>query len=241
MHALPDTLCLANLAQHMLPIEGGVFERGSDESIHTIQLDNFELCRYPVSQQLWYEVMGKTPDELYFQNPHRPVERVSWDDISQEFLPALREKTGIPDYCLPTEAQWEYAARGGKCRTPDYRFSGSEAVKEVAWYDDNSFGETQPTGLKRPNSLGLYDMSGNLWEWCQDWYARDYYESLVDPFGNQPAVNPTGPEHGDRRVVRGGSWYINDHDSRVANRVSNSPLYRYSSLIGFRLCRYSAR
>ncbi len=255
LHLL-QPLSLSNLEGHMVFIEGGTFEMGYESyldnanPIHKVQLDDFYLCRYPVSQQLWYEVMGENPEELMFENPHRPVERVSWEDIEERFLPVLREKTGIRDYGLPTEAQWEYAARGGKYRQThvglpasekvDYPYSGSDHLKEVAWYDDNSYQETLPVSLKRPNQLGLYDMSGNVFEWCQDWYDWDYYQTLKDQYGNRPAPNPTGPETGSSRVVRGGSWDINTYNSRVSYRNSTHPYLRYS-LIGFRLCRYTAR
>ena len=251
MLQLPLTLCLANLDQHMVPIEGATFEMGGEgyqaKPIHSVQLDDFYLCRYPVSQQLWQEVMGDNPEELRFENRHRPVERVSWNDINNQFLPALREKTGDNSYCLPTEAQWEYAARGGKWRAarrevkvPALEYAGSNNPKEVSWYDRNSSSETNLLGCKRPNALGLYDMSGNVREWCQDWFDRDYYQTLKDKYGDAPAINPKGPGSGTYRVVRGGSWdnYLND--CRVSDRIGNLPSSRYVN-IGFRLCRYLPR
>ena len=204
-----------------------------------IQLDDFELCRFLVSQQFWFEVMEQHSEKLYFQNPHRPVERVSWDDIQNEFLPTLREKTGNNSWCLPTEAQWEYAARGGK-HTKSLTYAGSEQLKEVGWYGDNSLSETNPIACKRPNTLGLYDMSGNVFEWCQDRYGENYYLELKDQYGDQPTPNPGGPEEGDYQVVRGGSWYDLPDNARVSYRYYFYPCGRYD-FVCFRLCRYSAR
>ncbi len=244
MLKLHPTLSLSTLEENMISIQGGEFLMGSEEyddekPIHKVKLDNFELCRYPVSQQLWKDVMESDPEELYFQNPHRPVEDVSWDDIQTNFLPALREKTGSNSWCLPTEAQWEYAARGGKYARA-YTYAGSEQLKEVGWYGDNSLSETNPIACKRPNTLGLYDMSGNVFEWCQDRYGENYYLELKDQYEDQPTPNPGGPEEGNRQVVRGGSWSYFPVLARVSSRFSYYPFDR-DYLLGFRLCRYSAR
>ena len=250
MLQLQETLCLANLDQNMVRVEGGTFDMGGESSwasakpIHTVRLDNFEICRYPVSQQLWYEVMGENPEELKFENRNRPAERVSWEDINNQFLPALRENTGGNSYCLPTEAQWEYAARGGKWRTKrraekvlSFAFAGSNNLKEVGWYDENSYSETNPLACKRPNSLSLYGMSGNVWEWCQDWYSDTYYGECQE---KGVALNPEGPSTGTSRVARGGSWYYNSLNCRVSDRNDVNPLNR-DFVFGFRLCRYSPR
>ena len=231
----------------MVPIEGGGFDMGGESvlksamPIHKVRLDDFFLCRYPVSQQLWEEVMGENPEKLNFENRHRPVEGVSWNDITQEFLPRLREKTRGKSYCLPTEAQWEYAARGGKYAVGT-AYAGSNHVKEVAWYRKNSFSETQVIGQKRPNQLGLFDMSGIVREWCQDWLSGSYYQELQQQYGSQPAPNPGGPKESEfsARVVRGGSWSDNDNSARVSDRDSSYPGFRFDD-IGFRLCRYSPR
>ncbi|NJM94429.1 MAG: formylglycine-generating enzyme family protein, partial [Cytophagales bacterium] len=141
---------------------------------------------------------------------------------------------GAQDYCqwaggqLPSEAQWEFAAQGGK-RSQGYTYAGSNNPDEVAWYSSNSGGQTHPVGQKKPNELGLYDMSGNGWEWCSDWYSSDYYK-------NSPQNNPQGPSNGSRRVVRGGSWLHYPEFCRVALRNLFHPGYRYGAL-GFRLAR----
>jgi formylglycine-generating enzyme required for sulfatase activity len=129
-------------------------------------------------------------------------------------------------YRLPTEAEWEYAARGAT-NTPDYLYSGSNDINSVAWYDSNSGAATHHVGTKSPNGLGIYDMSGNLWEWCWDWYS--YYSS-------SPSNNPTGPASGSYRLLRGGYWYNNATNCRVANRYDYDP-YLSLNFFGFRLCR----
>ena len=220
---------------------GGESGAWSAKPIHKVRLDDFHLCRYPASQQLWKEVMSENPEKLWFENPHRPVEGVSWDEITRHFLPRLHEKTGDKTYYLPTEAQWEYAARGGKYAIGT-EYAGSNHLKEVAWYDQNSFSETQIIGQKRPNPLGLYDMSGNVFEWCQDRMSESYYKELQQKYGSQPAPNPGGPmeSYGYGRVVRGGSWNHYVNLARVSYRDDPDPLDRGDG-VGFRLCRYSPR
>ena len=133
-------------------------------------------------------------------------------------------------YRLPTEAEWEYAARAAT-NNPDYLYSGSDDISTVAWYWSNSGSSTHPVGTKAPNGIGTYDMSGNVWEWCWDWYSSSYYSS-------SPQNDPRGPESGSKRVLRGGSWYNNATSCRVANRHCNLPYHRYSYAdSGFRLCR----
>lgn len=228
-------LSLATLEAHMVRIEGGSFDMGSDayddeKPIHRVKLDAFALCRYPVTQGLWREVMGADPEELYFTGADRPVENVSWDDC-QAFLKHLNGRVGLAaaqGYRLPTEAEWEYAARGGRYGQ-DFGYSGSADLDEVGWYNENSYGETQLVGLRAPNALGLCDMSGNVWEWCQDWYDGEYY-------AQSPADNPQGPADGAFRVNRGGSWDSDPVYARVSNRNGWNPGYRNRSL-GFRLAR----
>ncbi|MEL6852560.1 MAG: formylglycine-generating enzyme family protein [Bacteroidota bacterium] len=247
MLRLPETLCLANLEEHMIHIPGGTFMRGgmglgsNDEPRHEVSLDDFSLCRFPVSQKLWKEVMGGIEPPAWFQHPGRPVERVSWSMVTEAFLPALREKTGNQGYSLPTEAQWEYAARGGPGgglagQAHDYYYAGSDRLKEVGWFSENSFEETQASGLKRPNTLGLYDLLGNVLSWCQDRYDPDYYQQLKDEYGDQAAHHPSGPEEGRIRVVRGGSWSNPSEVSGATYRNFNLLPPAVNNL-GFRLCR----
>jgi formylglycine-generating enzyme required for sulfatase activity len=229
---LQPPLTLSTLDQHMVRIEGGSFEMGGEsifdnaKPIHRVNLDAFALCRYLVTQALWREVMGTDPEALYFTGADRPVEKVSWE-YCQAFIQALNARTGLR-YRLPTEAEWEYAARGGKYNQ-GFEYSGSADLDEVGWYEDNSYGETQPAGLKAPNALGLYDMTGNVWECCQDWYGEKYYAS-------SPPDNPQGPADGASRVFRGGSWRDGPAFTRVSRRYGWVPVNRYR-LLGFRLAR----
>jgi len=167
-------------------------------------------------------------DPSHFKGDNLPVESVSWNDI-QKFLKKLNQQTG-KNYRLPTEAEWEYAARGGSVETHgrvSLQYAGSNNIDEVAWYGDNSGSKTHTVGQKKPNELGLYDMSGNVWEWCNDWHDEKYCK-------NSPQNNPQGANSGEYRVVRGGSWGLNTWHCRVANRLRRNPGYRFNYL-GFRL------
>ena len=207
----------------MVKIDGGAFEhKGSVKGV-----SDFNIGKYPVTQKQWKEVMGNNPS--YFQNcDDCPVENVSWDDV-QEFIAALNRQTGL-QYRLPTETEWEYAARGGN-QSVGGRYSGSNNLDEVAWFGTNSGYKTQPVGLKKPNVLGLHDMSGNVYEWCQDWYAEEYY---TDFSVTGLVQDPKGPDNGTLRVVRGGSWGSDPEFCRVAARYGHSPVIRGINL-GFRL------
>jgi len=188
------------------------------------------MAKYPVTQALWLAVMEENP--AYFQGEKRPVENVSWDD-AQAFIQKLNERTG-EKYRLPTEAEWEFAARGGIYGQRDAssmtKFAGSNKLKEVGWYDENSHDETKPVGLKFPNELGLYDMSGNVWEWCEDAWHGSYEGAPEDS-----SAWITGGDQ-SLRVVRGGSWYYLSVDCRVAFRNRYYLDDRYGD-IGFRLAR----
>lgn len=196
--------------------------------VHEVTVKDFYFSKYPVTQALWRAVMGDDPPELAFKGSgNRPVERVSWDD-AQAFIQKINEQTG-ERYRLPTEAEWEYAARGGIYKN-GFKYAGSNKLKEVGWYSENSQRETKPVGLKFPNELGLYDMSGNVWEWCQDVWHENYEGA--------PGDGSTWMEGGEqnRRVVRGGSWYDDSNVCRVAFRHWDSTVVRVSNL-GFRLAR----
>lgn len=204
---------------------GGVFQMGDIQNgpVHSVELSDFEIAEYPITQRQWEAVMGANPSR-FSGNPDHPVENVSWDDC-QVFLKKLNELTHL-NFRLPTEAEWEYAARGGG-ETEGFTYAGSNDPDAVAWYNKNAGGKTHPVGQKQPNELSLYDMSGNVWEWCSDWY--DGY-----PSGAQ--INPKGPSSGDRRVIRGGSWGSDASSLRVADRNFDNPVDRYDNL-GFRPAR----
>ncbi len=205
---------------------GGTSEQGGDidndeKAVRRVSVDSYYIGAFEVTQGQWEKVMGTNPSN-FRKGADYPVERVSWED-AQAFCQELSRKTG-KTYCLPTEAQWEYAARGGH-KNEGTKYSGSWSIDAVAWYSGNSGQSTHPVGTKRPNVLGLYDMSGNVWEWCSDWYG-DYrtYDTR----------NPTGASSGTYRVTRGGSWSVNARDCRVSYRSSGTPDYR-GSRIGFRV------
>ena len=205
----------------MIKVEGGTFSMGAtseqssdgydnEHPVHSVTLSDYYIGETEVTQELWQAVMGSNPS--YFKgNNQRPVESVSWNDC-QEFIKKLNQLTG-KEFRLPTEAEWEYAARGGKY-SRGYRYSGSNNAYEVAWFARNSGDTTHLVATKEANELGLYDMSGNVWEWCNDWYGR--YQSCFQ-------TNPTGPSKGEYRVLRGGSWDIFVRFVRVSFRIICTP------------------
>ena len=212
------TYTVNGVSFNMVAVEGGTFTMGATEEqaddyefneigTHQVTLSSFSIGATEVTQELWQAVMGTNPSYFtssngYTDDLQRPVEQVSWDDC-QVFITKLNQLTG-KNFRLPTEAEWEYTARGGN-KSKGYKYSGSNNVDEVAWYDDlvdDGYHGTHTVGTKAPNELGLYDMSGNVFEWCQDWFAR--YNPVDE-------TNPTGPLTGYYRVLRGGSWddYMN--------------------------------
>ena len=213
----------------MVYVSGGSFMMGSNDSeaypsekpVHRVTLSSYRIGKYEVTQELWEAVMGSNPS--YFKGSRRPVESVSWDDC-QTFIRKLNSLTG-QTFKLPTEAQWEFAARGGNSSN-GYKYSGSNYIDSVAWHDDNSGNSTHNVGTKSPNELGIYDMLGNVCEWCSDWYGS---------YGSGSVTNPSGPSSGSNRVFRGGSWFYYAWDCRVSNRSDSSPDFSYTYL-GLRLC-----
>jgi formylglycine-generating enzyme required for sulfatase activity len=213
----------------MIFVEGGTFMMGSNDGydpekpIHSVTLDSFWIGKYPVTQAQWKAIMGNNPS--HFKGDNLPVEQVSWDD-AQAFIKKANQITG-KKYRLLTEAEWEYAARGGN-QSKGYQYAGSNNIDEVAWYYDNSNDKTHPVGQKKANELGVFDMSGNVREWCEDWYDGDYYKI-------SPMKNPKGTSTGSVRVLRGGSWSDNTYLCRVAYRNWNPPSNRNYDY-GFRVC-----
>ena len=199
-----------------------------EKPVHNVTLDNFFIAKTQVTQALWRAVMEVGPDcngeweARYGLGDEYPAYRVSWSDI-QDFLEKLNQLTD-KQFRLPTEAEWEYAARGGK-KGDGNKYSGGYDLSTVAWFTGNSDGHTHPVGQKAPNPLGLYDMSGNVWEWCNDWYGT---------YGRILQINPQGPFSGSSRVLRGGSWRDNANYCRVSSRSWFSPNGKYNGY-GFRI------
>lgn len=221
-----ETFTVNGVTFTMIPVEGGTFTMGAtpeqgtsdpwndERPTHEVTLSSFLIGQTEVTQALWQAVMGSNPSE-FSDNLNRPVEMVSWDDC-QAFITQLNQLTGRT-FRLPSEAEWEYAARGGK-QSQGYKYAGSADVNEVAWWDTNAgdgvgpdspdYG-THPVCTKKANELGIFDMSGNVWEWCQDWYGS---------YSSDAQTNPTGPATGSNRVYRGGSWYNYARNCRVSSR-----------------------
>jgi formylglycine-generating enzyme required for sulfatase activity len=224
----------------MVAVKGGCYQMGDlfsrhdpdndEHPIHEVCVDDFEIGKFEVTQGLWQWVMGSNPSK-FKKGDNYPVEQVSWKDV-QMFLDVLNQKTG-QNFRLPTEAEWEYAARSGGKKE---NFSGGDNVETVAWHGTNSAGSTHPVGRKAPNGLGLHDMSGNVYEWCSDWYEHDYYSK-------SPRNNPKGPDNevmellrSSTRVFRGGSWDSSIYYVRNTYRSNRSSDFRYN-LLGFRLLK----
>jgi formylglycine-generating enzyme required for sulfatase activity len=213
-------------------VKGGCFEMGdtfgdgisNEKPVHEVCVNNFWMGKYEVTQGQWERIMGSNPSH-FKRGSNYPVEQVSWNDV-QNFIQRLNQQTG-KRFRLPTEAEWEYAARSGGKREKWSGTSSESELGEYAWCYVNSGSSTHPVGQKRPNGLGLFDMGGNVWEWCQDWYDEGYY-------GKSPRINPEGPSSGQYKVLRGGSWVNNPWFVRASARVWLDPTYRSSST-GFRL------
>ncbi len=220
-----ETACGINM--QMVFVTGGSFKMGSNDGagdekpVHQVKLNDFCIGKYEVTQRQWKFVMDN--DSSFFKDCEDcPVEQVSWYDI-QQFIRKLNRKSGR-NYHLPTEAEWEYAARGGS-KSRGYAFSGSDTLGNVAWYNANSGSKTHLVGQKHPDELGVYDMSGNVLEWCSDWYGH---------YSQASQVNPKGPREGDSKVYRGGGWGYIPRSCRPSARDRSSPS-SHSFNLGFRL------
>lgn len=248
-----------NPINYMVKVEGGTFKMGSktsdkfadndEQNEHSVTVKDFELCKFEVTVWQWKEYvkanklkMPIKPTWGFIDN--YPINNITWEEAvlycnwlsKKEKLSPAYSKSGPNIVCnfkangyrLPTEAEWEYAAKGGK-KAKETKFSGSTSANEIAWHKENSKGSPHTVGTKLPNELGIYDMSGNVWEWCWDWYNTDYYK-IED--GN----NPRGPEMGERKSVRGGSWDSKVNYLRPANRISTVPSKTHE-FYGFRIAR----
>ncbi len=238
--AQTETFTIDGVSFTMVRVTGGTFMMGNNSyswcyPSHEVTLSDFSIGQIEVTQELWLAVMGVNPSwfcsaDGYEDDLMRPVEEVNWYHC-RDFILKLNRLTGRT-FRLPTEAEWEFAARGGN-KSKGYLYAGSDDLSKVGWFEQNipsqeegteGYG-TQRVGLKRPNELGLYDMSGNVSEWCQDWYSD---------FSSEPQVNPAGPATGDRRVIRGGSWHHDAFNNEIQNRMGTHPGYSYANL-GLRL------
>ena len=225
-----DSITVNGVTFKMVKIEGGTFMMGApitdseaysnELPQHCVTLSEYYIAETEVTQALWQAVMGSNPS--HFKFPDRPVEEISWNDC-KTFIEKLNQLTD-KQFRLPTEAEWEYAARGGG-NSHGYKFSGSDNVDDVAWYTDNCGGETHAVKTKAANELGLYDMTGNVLEWCSDWMAA---------YSADTVTNPQGPAAGFKRVLRGGSLYNDARRLRVTRRSEYNPTFTDYS-VGFRL------
>lgn len=216
-------------------VKGGCYRMGDsfgsgyadERPVHEVCVNDFYMGKYDVTQGQWKEIMGNNLSEFDRCGDDCPVENISWND-AQDFIAKMKWKIG-KNYRLPTEAEWEYAARSGGKKEEWAGTSNESELGEYAWFDLNSGGKTHPVGKKKPNGLGLYDMSGNVWEWCQDFYDENYYRY-------SPKNNPEGPSSGTNHVLRGGSWFNGEGYSRTDKRLPIIPDYRDGN-DGFRLVR----
>ena len=232
-----QTFTVNGVSFEMVRVDGGTFTMGATQEqggdayddefpTHSVTLSDYYIGKFEVTQELWLAVMGSwpgtAPSGSYGVGDDYPAYYISWDDC-QDFITELNRLTGA-NFRLPTEAEWEYAARGGS-ESGGYKYSGSNSINDVAWYYDNSDYKTHSVGTKSPNELGIYDMSGNVYEWCQDWYGS--YSSGLQ-------TNPQGPSSGSDRVLRGGCWNNYARYCRVSYRYYNYPFYRFN-FYGLRL------
>ncbi len=227
---------ILNLDSNFIFVQGGTFQMGLPDTSdvegsesykpqHKVTVNGFYILKTHVTQALWFSVMDTNPS-CHRDCYNCPVDNISWYD-AQIFIAKLNAlKHG--HYRLPTEAEFEYAARGGN-KSVNNEYSGSNAINDVGWYLDNSEGMSHPEGQKKPNELGLADMSGNMWEWCSDWFDMNYYKM-------SPLNNPIGPAKGDRKVVRGGTWASLDEGCLVVARGCAYPDFR-DKFIGFRIVK----
>ena len=231
---------IQNLIANMVYVEGGTFTMGStleerkikqlssSRPAHPVIVSSFSIGMYEITQAEWQAVMGRNPSK-FTGNSHRPVEQVSWNDC-QEFIRKLNAMTG-KHFRLPTEAEWEYAARGGN-RSGGYIFAGSNTIENVAWYIRNSGHTTHPVGSKSPNELGLYDMSGNVCEWCHDFWDENNFDATRSYYYNSPVKNPMGPK-GKYHVFRGGSY--DEYEELISSNSANATWNFSHDRIGFRI------
>jgi len=243
------TIEVKSIPKGFIFVPGGTFMMGStsgesDENpVHSVTVSDFYIGKCEVTQKEWKDIMGN--NHSYFKGDNLPVEKVSWYD-AVKFCNKKSSKEGLSPcysgsgknitcifsangYRLPTEAEWEYAARGGN-KSKGYTYSGSNTIGDVAWYNNNSGSKTHIVGTKQPNELGIDDMTGNVWEWCNDWYDKNYYSK-------SSMNNPTGPSSGASRVLRGGSWYYDDRSCCVVCRTYDDPAFRDNRAYGFRFLR----
>lgn len=227
-----------SLAGEFVAVRGGTFQMGSDSDdpdeapIHSVMIEDFWMGKFEITQAQWRNIMGTNPS-MFSGCDQCPVEQVSWFDV-QLFIQRLNAKVGLT-YRLPTEAEWEYAAGGGSAQRTRWAGTNEETqVENFAWFALNSGNKTQVVGLKKPNTLGIFDMSGNVWEWCED----DWHDSYLNaPQDGSPWVNLF---RGPTRVYRGGGWFLGLNYCRVSHRFSNDPENK-SEIIGFRLVRQLAK
>jgi formylglycine-generating enzyme required for sulfatase activity len=210
------TIRVGNSYFDMSFVKGGTFMMGSDapkaqadvQPVHEVTLSNYYIGQTEVTQHLWKAVMGDENNPSATKGNNLPVTNISWDE-AQVFVERLSELTGMR-FRLPTEAEWEYAARGGQ-KSKGYTYAGSDAIDEVAWYKENSNNQTHAVGQKQPNELGIYDMTGNVWEYCYDWHSQ---------YTDQAQTNPMGATTGEKRVLRGGCYHYDSKNCTNTNRHS---------------------
>ena len=235
------TFTVGGVSFKMIKVEGGTFQMGAtseqgdyteddEKPVHNVTLSDYSIGETEVTQALWQAVMGSLPAyissaEEDIKGPQRPVCYVSWE-YCQQFIRKLNAKTG-QRFRLPTEAEWEYAARGGK-KSQGFKFSGSNDISSVAWFTETTDDKgSKDVKTKGANELGLYDMTGNVWEWCQDWF---------EAYSSSDQTNPKGPAEGSWRMTRGGSWFYAEGYCRVSYRGNNDPTMSNNEL-GLRLAQ----